>query len=280
MPRKTAASAASSTTTSASVRPRAGHGRRPGADHPVLAGVDEARRIGARPAADGEALAAVEDDPGRAAVDVHGQELLAAGARIERARVARLVGRPPRAGRARGETPGVDERPVTVRRARPFVRDEPVDGVAGRLVVERRRDRRRAGDADDDERREERSAHDQRRGGAVDSRTMSFVESSMRSASTRWPSIRRIRRLTPVRPISASGWRTEVRRGRDDHRMLGVVEADDREILGHAQVRARAPRAARRSATLSLKPKIAVGGSEQREQLRAASVPRSMRQSE
>ena len=93
-------------------RPRAGHGRRPGADHPVLARVDEPRRIGRVARPDGEALAAVEDDAGRAAVDVHGQELLAAGARIERARVARLVRRPPRAGRARSEAPRVDERPV------------------------------------------------------------------------------------------------------------------------------------------------------------------------
>ena len=47
----------------------------------------------------------------------------------------------------------------------------------------------------------------------VDSRTTSFVASSMRSASTRWFSSRRISKLTAIRPISASGWRTVVSPG-------------------------------------------------------------------
>ena len=36
-------------------------------------------------------------------------------------------------------------------------------------------------------------------------------------------------------PSSASGWRTVVERRRDDRRLLGVVEADDGEVLGDAQ---------------------------------------------
>ena len=41
-------------------------------------------------------------------------------------------------------------------------------------------------------------------------------------------------RLTAMRPISASGWRTVVSAGVTIAEMLRVVEADDRELLRHA----------------------------------------------
>ena len=94
-----------------------------------------------------------------------------------------------------------------------------------------------AGDGDDGQRQRSAPARTlRRRSGAVDSRTISFVESSMRSASTRWPSIRRVSRLTPVRPIFCERLANGRQARRDDHGVLGVVEADDRQVLGHPQV--------------------------------------------
>ena len=58
------------------VRPAGRHGRRPRAQHPVLARVDEARRVRLAAGRDGQALARVRGDPGRPAVDLHGQQLL------------------------------------------------------------------------------------------------------------------------------------------------------------------------------------------------------------
>src|SRR5690242_12904138 len=49
--------------------------------------------------------------------------------------------------------------------------------------------------------------------GPVDSRTTSSVASSRCKASRRWRSTRRISRVTAIRPISASGWRTVVSSG-------------------------------------------------------------------
>ena len=56
-----------STATTASVDQPVRHGRRPGADHAVLAGVDEPRRAGGTAAAHDEAVAAVVHDARRAA---------------------------------------------------------------------------------------------------------------------------------------------------------------------------------------------------------------------
>ena len=102
----------------------------------------------------------------------------------------------------------------------------------------------------------------------------------MRSASTRCPSSSRVSRLTPIRPSSASGWRTVVRDGVTIAAWNGVVEADDREVLRNATGRARRATLSAPIATLSLKPKIAVGGSGSEERCSAASSPRGMRQSE
>ena len=68
--------------------------------------------------------------------------------------------------------------------------------------------------------------------------------------------------LTAIRPISASGWRTVVSAGETTVAVLDVVEADDREVLGDAEPAARAAWIAP-IARLSLKAKIAVGGSRQ-----------------
>ena len=98
------------------------------------------------------------------------------------------------------------------------------------------------------------------RGGAVDPRTTSVVDSSIRSASTRWPSSSRIRRLTPVRPSSCSGCRTVVSCG---HTILDWNVSSKPTIDRSSGTRSPRRRAALSApiATLSLKPKIAVGGS-------------------
>ena len=83
----------------------------------------------------------------------------------------------------------------------------------------------------------------------------------MRNASTRCRRGCRINRLTPVRPSSASGWRTEVSCGVTIVAWLGVVEPDHRQVVRNAQAASLRAACSAPIATLSLKPKIAVGGS-------------------
>jgi hypothetical protein len=107
-------------------RPAGRHRRRPCAQHAVLARVDEPRGIGAAAAALEEAAPPVEHHRSRSSVDVHVEHCLATGSRVERARLARLVARPPFARRRRREPPRVHELWVDVRRAARRVGDQPV----------------------------------------------------------------------------------------------------------------------------------------------------------
>ena len=88
-----------------------------------------------------------------------------------------------------------------------------------------------------------------RPGGPAPSRRARSAGSSARCAGPRGAgsSSRRISRLTAMRPISASGWRTVVSAGVTIADVLGVVEADDRQVLRARGCRARGRRAARRS---------------------------------
>ena len=153
-------------------------------------------------------------------------------------------------------------------RARAAVRDEPLDDVGvARTTAERESGADR--EAGEGERRDGRDAHRlSAASGAVDSRTTSFVESSIRIASTRWPSMMRISRLTPMRPISASGWRTEVSCGVTITACVVSSKPTTRGRRGPRGPRLRAACSAP-IATLSLNPKIAVGGSGSDEQLLA-----------
>ena len=105
------------------------------------------------------------------------------------------------------------------------------------------------------------------RGGAVDSRTIKLVASSTWSASSGWLSSRRRRQADrhPAHLRERLAHRRQ--RRRDDRRLLEVVEADDREVLRHPQA-ARARACIAPIAMLSLKAKIAVGGSASVEQTR------------
>ena len=151
-------------------RPPVRHDRRPAADRSVLRRVDEPCGPGAIAVRDAEAACSVVDDPGRSAFDGHGQELLRAGARVERARAARLIRGPPGPGRARGETPRVYELTVGA------VADEPVNREArGRPS--------RAACSGDEEQSDSDRPPDHGLGGAVESRTTSRVASSTFRAS-------------------------------------------------------------------------------------------------
>ena len=111
------------------------------------------------------------------------------------------------------------------------------------------------------------------RGGAVDSRTTSVVASSTRSASTRWPSSSRISRLTPSGPSRrAAGGRSSARASRSPPAPC----RRSRRSRGRPGTRRPSSRAASSApiATLSLKPKIAVGGRAGRA---AARPPRARR---
>ena len=78
-------------------------------------------------------------------------------------------------------------------------------------------------------------------GGAVESRTTSSVASSTWWESSFSPAASRsaVRSATP--PISRSGWRTVVSGGEREPGDLGVVEADDAEVLGDPQAPAPGP---------------------------------------
>ena len=107
-------------------------------------------------------------------------------------------------------------------------------------------------------------------GGAVERRTTRRVASSMRSVSTRWPSIRRLSRLTAIRPISSSGWRTVVNAGvttRDSSlSSKPTMESCPGTLNPSSAAACSAP-----IAMLSFEAKIAVGGSPSASSRRAAS---------
>ena len=148
---------------------------------------------------------------------------------------ARLVRRPPRAGRAGGEPPGVHQRAVAARSVRTLVGDEALDDVRVATGHRRAQERlRRRGRRERAPRRPRRAssaagAAPSTRGRRASSRAPS------RSASTRWPSSRRISRLTPMRPISASGWRTDVSRGVTITACSVSSKPTTREVVGDAK---------------------------------------------
>ena len=82
-----------------------------------------------------------------------------------------------------------------------------------------------------------------------------------------------------MRPSSASGWRTDVSRGVTITACSVSSKPTTDRSSGTERPSSRAACSAP-IATLSLKPKIAVGGSGSESSWRAASVPRGIRQSE
>ena len=247
-------------------RPAARHGRRPGAQLPVLTGIDEARRIRDAARRDGKLLAGVPRDAGRASGDPHRQQLLAPLARVERARRARLVRRPPRPRRAGGQAPRVDEPRVGVRGMPGPIGDEPLDlvGVA-RPASERERCSDR--NADGNESRDDREAHDlspRRRCGLahdeprrqlhaqrVDALPLEQAdEQAHTGAAQLGERLAHGRQLRCRRPSPAPCRRSRPPRGRPGPSSPRRCAAWSTPI-----------------ATLSLNPKIAVGGLGQRQQL-------------
>src|SRR5581483_8244305 len=107
-------------------------------------------------------------------------------------------------------------------------------------------------------------------GGAVESRTISCVRSSTWSASIVWFSSRRSSRLTAIRPISASGWRTVVSEG-----VTIAAASTSSKPTTERSSGTRRPRSCAACivpiAMLSLKPKTAVGGFGRSSSCRAAS---------
>src|ERR687886_425422 len=107
---------------------------------------------------------------------------------------------------------------------------------------------------------------------AVESRTTRRVASSRWSVSKRCRSRRRTRRLTAVRPISSSGWRTVVSAGVTIVACSTSSKPTTDMSSGTRRPRARAAWIAP-IAWLSLKAKIAVGGSGRSSRRPAARAP-------
>ena len=110
------------------------HRRAPPQDRALLGGENEAGGSGGGAARHDKAGTSVEDHAGRRAGNAHPQgELGARTAVVERRGVGAVVGDPPRRGRTRHQSPGVDEGRIDeIRRHRP-VRHQVV------LLVERQR---------------------------------------------------------------------------------------------------------------------------------------------
>ena len=145
--------------------------------------------------------------------------------------------------------------------------DAMVDRIAGHRAVPDPRPRTAAATNCGPARGAAPAATSQRAGGgAVESRTTSRVASSTCSVSNRCPSSSRLSRLTAVRPISASGWRTVVSAGVTIVACSTSSKPTIERSSGTRRPRARAAWIAP-IARLSLNAKIAVGGSGSSKQL-------------